>query len=136
MKKESKRKLKVFLVLTAFAASLTSIKAATHLMEWDGTHIIGKASNQSFYGQGQKVYIYNNVTDTYNINVLHARLKLRKYEVWGKSTAKVMDQYNMGGKTWTYETGKGSHYDIWFSDGYGDDGGAYANWIDMNGYVY
>lgn len=77
MKKDSKRKLKVFLVLSGFTLSMTSVLASPV----------------------------------------------------------VMDQYNMGGKSWIYNTGDGSHCDIWFSDGYGDDGGAFTNWITMKGKI-
>lgn len=135
MIKINKRKWKVFFVLSIFASSLTFISAASHKMEWNGSGIISKASNESFYGHGEKITIYNNVTGVYNPRVLHAKLTLRKYEFWGKSNAKVMNQYNMGGQSWTYTTGNGSHYDMYFQDGYGSGGGAYPNPIDMQGYI-
>lgn len=128
------KKLKVLLFLCVICASMTSISAASELMAWSGTGIVGKASTQSFYGQGQTITIYNNIYNAYNVDVVHARLTLRKYEWWGKSDAKVMHQYGLGGQTWYYSTGKGSHYDMYFADAYGDTS-TYYNPMDMTGYV-
>ena len=125
------KKLKVLLCLGIVCAAMTSISAASRLMEWEETAIVGKASTHSFYDQGQKVSIHNNIYNAYNVNVVHARVTLRKYEWWGKSDAKVMHQYGLGEETWYYSTGKGSHYDMYFADAYGDSS-SYYNPMDMN----
>ena len=108
------KKLKVLLFLCVICASMTSISAASELMAWSGTGIVGKASLQSFYGQGQSVTIYNNIYNAYNVNVVH--------------------QYGLGEQTWYYSTGKGSQYDMYFADAYGDTS-TYYNPMDMTGYV-
>lgn len=131
-KMKNNKKLKVFCLLTAFCFSMGSAKAASKLMTWEGTGIIGKASIQSFYGQGQKIKIVNNITGAYNPNVAKARLVLRKYELIGKSTAKTMIQTGLGQDSWTYTTGKNSRYDMYFED---CSGMPYPNPLNMNGYI-
>lgn len=118
--------------LQFFHFSTGDAKARSRLITCEGIGIIGKASIQSFYGQGQKIKIVNNITGAYNPNVAKARLVLRKYEYLGKSTAKTMIQTGLGYASWSYTTGKNSQYEMYF-EGY--SGMSYLNPLNTNGYI-